>query len=135
MPPTLPDTDTFSAVTRRERTASSRARTYLMVHRRLTVSEMTRYEILRGLHVRSATTKPTAFQRLIATCHVIPVGRDVVERAAEIYADLYRHGQPIGDADILIAATALTGGYTVTTNNTRHFSRIPGLALDNWLAP
>ena len=39
----------------------------------------------------------------------------------------------IGDADILIAATAIVHGYGVITNNERHFSRIKGLHIDNWL--
>lgn len=39
----------------------------------------------------------------------------------------------IGDADILIAATALVQGLVLTTNNEAHFRRIPGLRVDNWL--
>jgi tRNA(fMet)-specific endonuclease VapC len=39
----------------------------------------------------------------------------------------------IGDADILIAASALTQELGVATNNESHFRRIPGLHLENWL--
>lgn len=45
-------------------------------------------------------------------------------RAAEIYAALRNRGEPIGDADILIGASALTHGFGVVTNNEAHFSRI-----------
>lgn len=54
-------------------------------------------------------------------------------RAAEIYADLYQRGGLIGDADILIAATAIVEGCGLVTNNERHFERIEGLNVDNWL--
>ena len=54
-------------------------------------------------------------------------------QATDIYADLYRRGTLIGDADILIAATALVHGLVVITNNGAHFRRITGLQLDNWL--
>ena len=40
-----------------------------------------------------------------------------------------------GDADCLIAGTALARNLTLVTNNTRHFSRIAGLRLDNWKLP
>jgi len=41
----------------------------------------------------------------------------------------------IEDADILMAAIALVNDLTLVTNNTSHFSRIPGLQLEDWLAP
>lgn len=46
---------------------------------------------------------------------------------------LARRGEPIGAFDTLVAAHALTLGLTVVTNNTRHFSRVPGLAVANWV--
>jgi predicted nucleic acid-binding protein len=38
----------------------------------------------------------------------------------------------IGDADILIAASALTNNLVLSTNNVAHFARIPELRIDNW---
>ena len=52
--------------------------------------------------------------------------------AAAIYADLYKRGELIGDADILIAATSLVNGFGVATNNEDHFKRITGLHVENW---
>ena len=40
-------------------------------------------------------------------------------------------GRPIGDMDLLIAATALRHELTLLTNNRRHFNRIPSLALES----
>ena len=40
---------------------------------------------------------------------------------------------PIGDADVRIAAIALTHGLKVVTGNQRHFRQIPGLETENWL--
>jgi tRNA(fMet)-specific endonuclease VapC len=42
-------------------------------------------------------------------------------------------GQSIGLEDALIAASALTNRHVVVTANTRHFSRIRGLKVENWL--
>ena len=47
--------------------------------------------------------------------------------------DILSAGELIGDADILIAASALVNGLAVVTNNEDHFKRIPGLQIENWL--
>jgi predicted nucleic acid-binding protein len=39
----------------------------------------------------------------------------------------------IGDADILIAATAIVADCALVTNNERHFNRIQDLRVENWL--
>lgn len=45
---------------------------------------------------------------------------------------LESHGQPIGPYDMMIAAHALAEGGVLVTDNTREFSRVPGLDLENW---
>ena len=52
---------------------------------------------------------------------------------ARIRAELEAKGKPIGNLDLLIAAHALSRGAALVTNNTRHFSQVPGLRLANWL--
>lgn len=54
-------------------------------------------------------------------------------KAAEVLAHLYSIGQPIGVEDIIIASVALSNGLAVVSANTKHFSRIPGLTVENWL--
>jgi tRNA(fMet)-specific endonuclease VapC len=50
-----------------------------------------------------------------------------------VAADLAEGGTPIGAFDTLVAAQALSLSLTVVTNNTRHFSRVAGLKVENWL--
>jgi tRNA(fMet)-specific endonuclease VapC len=52
----------------------------------------------------------------------------------EIRSALEAAGSPIGAMDMLIAAHAVSLGVQLVTNNTREFSRIPGLALLDWTA-
>jgi tRNA(fMet)-specific endonuclease VapC len=54
-------------------------------------------------------------------------------KAADILAHLYSTGQPIGVEDVMIASIALSNGLIVVTANTKHFSRIPNLTVENWL--
>jgi tRNA(fMet)-specific endonuclease VapC len=42
---------------------------------------------------------------------------------------------PIGPLDTLIAAHARAAGLTIVTNNIREFSRVPGVAVEDWLVP
>lgn len=53
-------------------------------------------------------------------------------RCAEIRHELERTGSVIGPYDLQIAAIALHHDLTLVTHNTREFSRIPGLKLDDW---
>lgn len=48
---------------------------------------------------------------------------------ARIRGQLRRQGLIIGDADILIAATAIDHEVTLITQNVHHFERIPHLHL------
>jgi tRNA(fMet)-specific endonuclease VapC len=131
--PVLLDTDVLSAIMRRHPQATERARLYLLEHRRFTFSTITRYEVLRGLLAKQAVRQQHAFAQLCAVSEVLPMTDEVVEQGAVIYADLHQRGELIGNADILIGATALVYGYVLATNNTDHFIRIAGLTTENWL--
>ncbi|AUB41900.1 mvpA, tRNA [Nostoc flagelliforme CCNUN1] len=49
-----------------------------------------------------------------------------------IRAELLASGTPIGPNDFQIAAIALTHNLTLVTHNTREFSRVSGLAIEDW---
>jgi tRNA(fMet)-specific endonuclease VapC len=50
----------------------------------------------------------------------------------QIRADVASRGVMLGPYDLQIAAIALVHGLTLVTHNTREFSNVPGLALDDW---
>ncbi len=60
------------------------------------------------------------------TCIGIPRGRESVVATA---------GQPVAEADLFIAAITLSRGATLVTGNRRHYERIPGLVVEDWLRP
>lgn len=74
--------------------------------------------------------------RLAALAQRLPlVGLDAETTRcyAQVRARLERQGTPIGANDTWIAAQALAIGATLVTDNTREFSRLPELPLENWL--
>jgi tRNA(fMet)-specific endonuclease VapC len=131
---TLLDTDILSRLMRRDPAALKRARVYLSLHPHLTISLVTRYEILRGLKAKNAVTQIAAFHAFCEMNVVLPMTDGIIVRASEIYAELRTRGRLIPDADILIAATAIENGLVLATNNLSDFSRISGLSCDNWVA-
>ncbi len=58
------------------------------------------------------------------------------DRSAEEYGKVRAHlaalGTPIGPNDLMIAAIALANQMKLVTHNTAEFSRVPGLALEDW---
>lgn len=64
----------------------------------------------------------------------VPAWDDAAAQAyAKIRAAVEAKGKPIGNLDLLIAAHAVSRGAILVTNNTRHFSQVPGLRLENWV--
>jgi predicted nucleic acid-binding protein len=64
---------------------------------------------------------------------VLPFDAEAARRYGTLRAELERAGTPIGEADLRIASIALTHELTVVTANIRHFERVPGLTVENWL--
>ena len=71
--------------------------------------------------------------QLLANLPVADFNAEVAVHYGRIRAWLESAGQPIGPNDLLIAAHALSVGATLVTDNLREFSRVPGLAVENWL--
>lgn len=135
-PPGLLDTDMLSEVMRaRDPRVREAAQHYLIEHGRFTFSIVTRYEILRGLKARDATRQVELFEHQCAKSIVLPLTDPIIARATDIYAGLYKRGELVSDADILIAATAVAHGLGLITGNIAHFQRIPGLQILSWRSP
>jgi tRNA(fMet)-specific endonuclease VapC len=66
------------------------------------------------------------------TFEILPAGSENAEIFGMLKSDLEKHGNPLDDFDLIIAACAMTHNLTLVTNNYRHFERIDGLKLANW---
>jgi len=62
----------------------------------------------------------------------LALDREDARFAAEIRAILRRAGTPIGPYDTLIAGQARARNLILVTNNTREFSRVGGLQIEDW---
>ena len=72
-------------------------------------------------------------EAVLSALDILPLEEPVDVRYAALRLALERAGTPIGGNDMLIAAQALALGVTLGTANEREFSRVLGLAVENWL--
>jgi len=71
---------------------------------------------------------------LLAALTVLPYDEWAARHFGQIKAQLERSGEVISDLDLQIASIALDQGATLVTHNQKHFSRLKGLTLEDWLA-
>ncbi len=97
------------------------------------LASITASELLVGVHRASSAQRRARREAFVeAVFSAFPIlSFDLLTARvhARLGAELMAAGQPIGAHDLLIAATALTHGYAVLTENTRDFDRVPGLAV------
>jgi tRNA(fMet)-specific endonuclease VapC len=74
-----------------------------------------------------------AAERLFSALVIFDFDRRAAAEYGRVKHILGSAGQPIGRADLFIAAIALSHEATLVTNNVREFSRVPGLRIENWL--
>ncbi len=91
-------------------------------------------ELAYGVAKSGSLRNRQALEMFLAPLEIMPFGDAAVWAYGDLRADLERRGQPIGSLDTMIAAHALSMNAVLVTNNTREFSRVTGLQLQNWTA-
>lgn len=101
----------------------------------VSMSVVTKAELLYGVKVSTRPAKNAeALRGLLTYVEVMDFPESAAGHYADIRADLKARGELIGANDLFIAAHARGLGLTLITNNTGEFSRVDGLALENWAA-
>ena len=104
------------------------------VAQNIAISAMTRAEIRSSLELMEALDKRRRrIDLLLSELPVLPWNTVTADQFGRINAHLRRNGTPIGDMDTLIAAHALAEKLTLVTHSTRHFEKLPGLKVEDWM--
>ncbi len=97
------------------------------------ISAITKSEIMCGVEISLRQQKDrVALEFLLRHIQVLDYPAEAAADYGEIRGALKAHGILIGPNDTLIAAHARCLGLTLVTNNTREFSRVQGLKIENW---
>lgn len=131
----LLDTDILSNLMKRAPSSALVARLALVPPEQQFTSSITLGELVYGAHrsSRAEALLERIESKLLPDLPILPFDAFAARRYGEVRAELEQAGTPIGDADMRIAAIALARGFKVVTGNERHFRRVPGLEVENWM--
>jgi tRNA(fMet)-specific endonuclease VapC len=130
----LLDTNVVSYLTRIKSSALHRRITRVHLTQ-LAISTVTEGELLFGLARRpEATRLAYSVQAFLAGITILPWDSRAAQEYANLRADLERHGQGMGNLDMMIAAQALAENLTLVTNDAA-FRRIKRLKTEDWTRP
>jgi len=110
--------------------------------KKLTKSVLIRYapQLLRKTNCFfGCYNNPSKTQQLLAiyknyfsVIPVLPLEKNISDIFAKTKYQLKTKGVVIGDSDLLIGCVCLCKKMILITNNTKHFSQIDGLELEDW---
>jgi tRNA(fMet)-specific endonuclease VapC len=93
-------------------------------------------ELYRGaLRSANSIASRASVDKFAAPYAALPFDGAAADIHAQVRVFLERRGQMIGHYDLQIAAIALSKNLTLVTHNTNEFSRVPGLAIEDWETP
>ena len=97
------------------------------------ISAITQAELAYGVEISPRKAQDMeALREYLRYAQVVDFPAEAGVDYGLIRAHLRQRGTMIGANDLWIAAHARALKLTLVTNNTREFSRVPGLALENW---
>lgn len=101
--------------------------------REIAIPSVVLYELEYGIAKSGSPGKRRAqIEELCSVVTILPFDLSAAKHAALVRVKLEKKGTPIGPYDVLIAGITLANQGILVTNNTKEFSRVTGLKLDNW---
>jgi predicted nucleic acid-binding protein len=130
------DTDALSATIRREPSLALIRRLAQVPPAEQFTTAITMGELLYGAARRSSKKLNEQVRDLIGgAITVLPFDDSAAGIYGPLRARLESEGEPLAEPDLRIASIALARDLTLVTGNVRHFDRVPGLTVENWLEP
>ncbi len=102
---------------------------------RIVISAITYSEMRFGLIGKKAIPKHAILveEFLKRVDEILPWNTAAVDATTQVKKSLMNKGTPIGNNDTAIAGHAISEGCVLVTNNVREFSRVDGLAYEDWV--
>ncbi len=104
----------------------------------LQISVLTLAELYSWIYIADEPARSRREEGLLSMLSdlaVVNLDDEIARRCGLVRADLKRQGLRVATVDLLIACTALEHDLTMVTHNVRHFQTVPGLRIEDWLAP
>ncbi|MDX1656659.1 MAG: tRNA(fMet)-specific endonuclease VapC [Candidatus Competibacteraceae bacterium] len=105
-------------------------------HGQMAISAVTLMELIYGAEKSASPERNLAdIEGFAARLEVLSYEREAAAHTGQLRAELAKAGTPIGPYDQMIAGHARSRGLILVTNNRRKFERVPGLRIEDWVAP
>lgn len=129
------DTDVVSAALRHDVPLTLVRRLALVPREEQVTTAITLGELIYGaVKAQSAELGARVREFMRTGMPALPFDRDAAEVFGPLRAELEREGQRLDEPDLRIASISLSRDLTLVTGNVRHFARVPGLRVEDWLA-
>ncbi|MBI4500913.1 MAG: type II toxin-antitoxin system VapC family toxin [Gemmatimonadetes bacterium] len=100
------------------------------------LSVVTASKLLHGVHratKASVRARRAAFvEAILERFPLLGIDLATARAHARLWAELASAGTLIGPHDLWLAAGCLAHGLAIATANTREFTRVPGLSIEDW---
>lgn len=135
--PYILDTDVVSNLMQRRPRADVLARLASVPPDEQFITSITVGELVYGAERSSRRDDfmSTLDTRVLENFVVLPFDTPAARTYGSVKAALESLGRRLDEPDLRIASIALARRCIVATGNVRHFGRVPGLTIENWLAP
>lgn len=127
------DTDFIIDLLRRKPAAERKLEEMTADGDKLNTTPLNASELYKGAYNSSRPIEEAKKVRhLLDTLDILEFSIAASETFGKLSIELQRYGNDIGDFDLLIASIALTRGEPLLTKNAKHFSKVPGLAIESY---
>jgi tRNA(fMet)-specific endonuclease VapC len=128
----LLDTDTVIYILRADPVAVANLKKH--IHDPIKIGTVTLLELYYGAYKSQKVTSNLAKIRTLENVmEIIPIGEEVAEIFGKEKVRLEKEGTPLDDFDLVLGCCALAHNLTLVTNNVKHFKRIEGVQVTNWM--
>ena len=128
----LLDTDTIIYILKGNPVAEKNLRRYY--HDPIKMCTVTLMELYYGAYKSQKVTSNLAkIKTLENTLEILPLGQEIVEIFGKQKSRLEKMGTPLDDFDLILGCCALCHNLILVTNNAKHFKKMEGLKVANWI--
>lgn len=129
------DTDTISQIIKKEPSISSIRRIANIPPENQFTTTITVGELVYGAY---KSNRPEYFMEkleniLLPNIQILPFDEGSAKVYGKLRAEMEKRGLTLNEPDMRIAAIALYNSLTIITGNPRHFTKVSGLMVENWL--
>jgi tRNA(fMet)-specific endonuclease VapC len=90
-------------------------------------------ELMLGVAADTNEARRERVRTLASWLRAMPFDRAAAETYGPLRHSLEASGRRLDERDMMIASICVAHDLTLVTGNLRHFERVPGLRVENWL--